>query len=151
MPDLEFDIQPLLDKFKQLEGPERIKAQKQAAGKALKTVKDSVLAQMQASGIPMDQRNKLYPDLIPRDGVRMNVYKDGTGGSVNIMSNYVLIFVNQGTQERSYNTKNGKAHRTGSIAPRNFFGQGVKAAQNTAINILNTELEKAINDLWNKR
>lgn len=145
------DIQPLLNKFKELEGNERIKAQRQASGKALKVVKDSIIQQMQASGIPLDQRNKRYPDLTPRDGVRMIVYKDGTGGSVNIMSNYVLRFLEGGTTERSYTTKNGNTHSTGSIQARNFFSRGRQAAQSNAINILNAELEKAINDLWNKK
>lgn len=151
MSNLELDLQPLLDKFKELEGNERIKAQRQASGKALKVIKDSVLNRMQNYGIPMDKPNKLYPDLTPRKGVRMSVYKDGSGGSVNVMSNYILIFLNQGTVDRSYTTKNGVSHRTGSIQSMDFLGQGLRAAQNNAINILNQEMDKAINDLWNKR
>lgn len=151
MIDFDLDIKPLLDKFKQLEGKERLKAQKTAAGKALKVVKDAIISEIQAEGIPLDQRNKLYPDLTPRGGVQMIVYDDGTGGSVNLMKNYVMIFQNQGTQERSYTTKNGKNHRTGLITPKNFVGKGTQSAGNAAINILNTELEKAINDLWNRR
>lgn len=151
MSNLEMDIQPLLDKFKQLEGDERIKAQRQASGKALKVIKDSVLSRMQASGIPMDKPNKLYPDLTPRNGVRMKVYKDGSGGSVSVMSNYILIFLNQGTSERSYTTKTGKQHRTGSIKSLDFMGQGFRSAESNAVNILNQEMDKAIQDLWNKR
>lgn len=151
MSSCEMDIQPLLNKFKELNSNERIKAQKTASGKALKVVKDAVIQQMQASGIPLDQRNKRYPDLTPRNGVKMIVYKDGSGGSVNIMSNYVLRFLEEGTTDRSYTTKNGASHRTGSIQPRNFFARARQSSESAAINILNTELEKAIQDIWNKQ
>lgn len=151
MSNFEMDIEPLLKKFESLNSNERIKAQKTASGKALKVIKDSVLQTMQAQGIPLDRPNKLYPDLTPRGGVRMNIYKDGTGGSVNVMSNYILIFLNQGTNNRSYTTKNGNQHNTGSIKSMNFMGQGFKAAESSAVNILNQEMDKAINDLWNKR
>jgi len=158
------DIEPLLKKFEELQGNERIKAQRQASGKALKVIKTAVLNQMQLAGIPMDRPNKKYPDQIPRDGVRMSVYKDGEGGSVYIHPNvnYALIFVNQGTKKRGYTPQKGKRygvksissetfHETGGIESRNFIGKGLQSAESTAINILNTELEKAINDLWKKR
>lgn len=153
MSSFELDIKPLVNKFKELDGKERIKAQKTASGKALKIVKDATIQQMQASGIPLDKPNKKYKDLTPRKGVKMLVYKDGSGGSVNIMSNYVLRFLEGGTVERTTKrtTKKDEPWTTGHIGPRNFFLRARQSSESAAINILNTELEKAIQDIWNKR
>ena len=151
MTNFELDIRPLLDKFKQLSGNERIKAQRKASGKALKVVKEETLKEMALAGIPLDRRNRRYPDLIPREGVREIVYKDGSGGSINIMSNYVLRFLEGGTEDRSYKTKNGRDHFTGRIQPKWFFRNARNSSESKAINILNEELGKAIQDIWNKK
>lgn len=151
MTNFELDIRPLLKKFKELSGNERIKAQRAASGKALQLVKEATLKQMAAEGIPLDQRNRRYPDLTPRNGVREIVYKDGSGGSVNIMSNYVLRFLENGTEDRSYKSKNGKDHFTGRIEGKYFFRNARNSTESKAINILNEELGKAIQNIWNKK
>lgn len=147
---LSVDSKELLNKFKQLQGKEKDKIVRQSVGKALYEIKKATINQMAKEGIPVNKPNKTY-GFTPADGVTMAVYKDGSGGSVAIMKNYLLRFLEKGTSERSYKTKNGVDHYIGRIEPKWFFRNAINQTKNSAINILNESLSQGIEKLWNNK
>lgn len=144
------DSKELLNKFKQLQGNEKDKIVRQSVGKALHAIKQATINQMAKEGIPVNKPNKTY-GFTPADGVTMAIYKDGSGGSVAIMRNYLLRFLEKGTPDRSYITKNGVEHNIGRIEPKWFFRKAINQTKNEAINILNDSLSSGIEKLWNKK
>jgi len=93
---LQIDTKDLINKFRQLQGKEKDKIIRSSVGKALNVIKQETIKQISAKGLPANKPNARYGFTLA-DGVTMTVYKDGSGGSVAIMKNYLLRFLEKET------------------------------------------------------
>lgn len=150
MSGLSIETKQLISKFKELQGKEKDKIIRDSVSKALEVVKQETIKQISAKGLPANKPNKIYGFTLA-DGVTKEVYKDGSGGSVAIMKNYLLRFLEKDTAERQYTTKNGKEHRTGKISGRHFFRDARNMSEDIALKVLNENLEKGIKKIWDKK
>lgn len=146
---MDIDFKPLIEKFKQLEGKDKVNAIKRSVGKALRVIKNATISSMQQSGVPINKSNARY-GFTPADGVTINVYKDGTGGNVSILKNYLLRFIEKGTVERFQTTKKGNKKNVGAVQPRWFFRRARQTSESQAVSVLNQSLEEEIQKLFDK-
>lgn len=93
-------------------------------------------------------RKKFHP--LRRD-IKLSVYKRGYGANVTLLPmrgkgrrSHVLIYLNQGTKERT------KGHYRGRITGRGFFEHGVDRTKDKAVSELEQNVKREIMKVYNK-
>ena len=84
-------------------------------------------------------------------GIKLNVWRDGKTGKVNIMKDGRLKWFETGTQKRrtTYTNKR-KAHSTGQIKPSHFFTNAKKTTEKEIFTNLDNSLMQSIKKTWDK-
>ena len=84
-------------------------------------------------------------------GIKLNVWKDGKTGKVNIMKDGRLKWFETGTtKRRTTYTNKRKAHSTGQIKASHFFTDAKKSTEKEIFSNLDQSLMQAIKKTWDK-
>ncbi|MDL2243913.1 hypothetical protein LJC54_00185 [Parabacteroides sp. OttesenSCG-928-J18] len=117
-----------------------------------------------ASAILVNQTRKNIRNVLPNskkknkwgmsfeDGVKSNIWRDGSTAKVNIMRHYMLKWFEKGTQERHTGNRilKRKPHPTGRIKANWFFKKAKEQTEKRIFQEIDSELAKNIVKVWGK-
>jgi hypothetical protein len=95
-----------------------------------------------------------YEDFNSSFTIRNMKSKAGVIAGMSAREGYKYRFINFGTADRNYKTKNGKAHKTGKIEQTSFFTNAVESRKETAQKDVQEAITKAMNktvEKYNKK
>ena len=148
MNNVSFYVDPkeILNKFAQL----NTKQQKKVYRSAIRTSLQPLVKQTRANirghfGSVARQKDKYGKSLL--SGVRMSVYKDGSGGNVSIISNFKLRFFELGTIIRK--TKRGFLR--GKINAIHFFRNARTTTKAAIIESIDKNIADTIKKIWKSK
>lgn len=153
-PKIDIDADEILKKFDKLNMKNQKKAAKQAIRISLNVLVKQAKKNLQKvikSRITKPTQKGRFKGLKLSQGIKLNVWKDGKTGKVNIMKDGRLKWFETGTTKRrtTYTSKR-KAHNTGQIRPSNFFTKAKKSTEKEIFANLDQSLMKEIKKVWDK-
>lgn len=159
---LEVDVLEMFNKFKELTAKEMDRAVKKAITKAAREIRDKTIQNAESSiktynNHPDDPYNgdsildaprvTKIEDRYDEDSVSIKVHVMGSQKSDS--QTYRFRFLEKGTKDRKYYTKNGKEKKIGRIKPRHYFRQANEETNVESIYV--KEISEAINKINNGR
>ena len=153
-PTIDINTDEILKKFDSLNLKNQKKAAKQAIRISLNVLVKQAKKNLQKiikSRITKPTQKGRFKGLKLSQGIKLNVWKDGKTGKVNIMKDGRLKWFETGTQKRrtTYTSKR-KAHSTGQIQPTHFFTDAKKTTEKEIFSNLDQSLMQAIKKTWDK-
>lgn len=153
-PKIELDADEILKKFDKLNMKSQKKAAKQAIRISLNVLVKQAKKNLQKvikSRITKPTQKGRFKGLKLSQGIKLNVWKDGKTGKVNIMKDGRLKWFETGTKiRRTAYTSKRKAHNTGQIQPTHFFTNAKKSTEKEIFSNLDQSLMQAIKKTWDK-
>lgn len=129
-PTIDINTNEILKKFDSLNLKNQKKAAKQAIRISLNVLVKQAKKNLQKvikSRITKATTKGRFKGLKLSQGIKLNVWKDGKTGKVNIMKDGRLKWFETGTtKRRTTYTNKRKAHSTGQILPTHFFTDAKK-------------------------
>ncbi len=153
-PTIDINTDEILKKFDSL----NLKSQKKAAKQAIRISLNVLIKQAKKnlqkvikSRITKPTQKGRFKGLKLSQGIKLNVWRDGKTGKVNIMKDGRLKWFETGTKSRrtTYTNKR-KAHSTGQIKPSHFFTNAKKSTEKEIFSNLDQSLMAAIKKTWDK-
>lgn len=153
-PTIDINTDEILKKFDSLNMKSQKKAAKQAIRISLNVLVKQAKKNLQKiikSRITKPTQKGRFKGLKLSQGIKLNVWKDGKTGKVNIMKDGRLKWFETGTQKRrtTYTSKR-KAHSTGQIKASHFFTDAKKSTEKEIFSNLDQALMQAIKKTWDK-
>lgn len=153
-PTIDFNTDEILKKFDKLNLKNQKKAAKQAIRISLNVLVKQAKKNLQKvikSRITKPTQKGRFKGLKLSQGIKLNVWRDGKTGKVNIMKDGRLKWFETGTQKRrtTYTSKR-KAHSTGQIKPSHFFTKAKQTTEKEIFSNLDQSLMAAIKKTWDK-
>ena len=153
-PTIELDTDEILKKFDSLSMKSQKKAAKQAIRISLNVLVKQAKKNLQKvikSRITKPTTKGRFKGLKLSQGIKLNVWKDGKTGKVNIMKDGRLKWFETGTKARrtTYTSKR-KAHSTGQILPTHFFTKAKQTTEKEIFTNLDSSLMQSIKKTWDK-
>lgn len=153
-PTIDINTDEILKKFDSLNMKSQKKAAKQAIRISLNVLVKQAKKNLQKiikSRITKPTQKGRFKGLKLSQGIKLNVWKDGKKGKVNIMKDGRLKWFETGTQKRrtTYTSKR-KAHSTGQIKASHFFTDAKKSTEKEIFSNLDQALMQAIKKTWDK-
>lgn len=142
---MEVSTKDLLSKFASLSTKKQSKVYSQAARKALQPLVTQTKANLRKEFGSVANRKDKYGNSLT-SGVKMKIYKDGSGGNVNILSNFKLKIFELGTKLR----KTRKGYNRGKITAVNFFKNARQKLEKTILENIDSYIANSILKLWKK-
>lgn len=152
-PKIELNTDEILKKFDKLNMKNQKKAAKQAIRISLNVLVKQAKKNLQKiikSRITKPTQKGRFKGLKLSQGIKLNVWKDGKTGKVNIMKDGRLKWFEMGTKVRRTYTSKRKAHNTGQIRPSNFFAKAKQTTEKEIFSNLDQSLMQAIKKTWDK-
>lgn len=153
-PTIDFNPDEILKKFDKLNLKNQKKATKQAIRISLNVLVKQAKKNLQKiikSRITKATTKGRFKGLKLSQGIKLNVWKDGKTGKVNIMKDGRLKWFEMGTKvRRTTYTSKRKAHNTGQIRPSNFFAKAKQTTEKEIFANLDNSLMQAIKKTWDK-
>lgn len=151
---IDIDADEILRKFDKLNLKNQKKAAKQAIRISLNVLIKQAKKNLQKvikSRITKATTKGRFKGLKLSQGIKLNVWKDGKTGKVNIMKDGRLKWFETGTKARrtTYPSKR-KAHSTGQIKPSHFFTDAKKSTEKEIFSNLDQSLMQSIKKVWDK-
>ena len=153
-PKIELNTDEILKKFDSL----NMKSQKKAAKQAIRISLNVLIKQAKKNlqkvikgRITKPTQKGRFKGLKLSQGIKLNVWRDGKTGKVNIMKDGRLKWFETGTTKRrtTYTSKR-KAHSTGQIKASHFFTDAKKSTEKEIFANLDNSLMQAIKKTWDK-
>lgn len=153
-PKIELNTDEILKKFDSL----NMKSQKKAAKQAIRISLNVLIKQAKKNlqkvikgRITQRTTKGRFKGLKLSQGIKLNVWKDGKTGKVNIMKDGRLKWFETGTKvRRTTYTSKRRAHSTGQIQPTHFFTDAKKSTEKEIFSNLDQSLMQAIKKTWDK-
>lgn len=153
-PKIELDADEILKKFDSL----NLKSQKKAAKQAIRISLNVLIKQAKKNlqkvikgRITKPTTKGRFKGLKLSQGIKLNVWKDGKTGKVNIMKDGRLKWFETGTKIRTTKgSSRRKTHSTGQILPTHFFTDAKKSTEKEIFSNLDQSLMQAIKKTWDK-
>ena len=153
-PTIDINTDEILKKFDSL----NLKNQKKAAKQAIRISFNVLIKQAKKnlqkvikSRITKPTTKGRFKGLKLSQGIKLNVWKDGKTGKVNIMKDGRFKWFETGTKvRRTTYTSKRKAHSTGQIQPTHFFTNAKKSTEKEIFSNLDQSLMQAIKKTWDK-
>ena len=151
---IDINTDEILRKFDSL----NMKSQKKAAKQAIRISLNVLIKQAKKNlqkviklRITKPTTKGRFKGLKLSQGIKLNVWRDGKTGKVNIMKDGRLKWFETGTTKRrtTYTSKR-KAHSTGQILPTHFFTDAKKTTEKEIFSNLDQSLMQAIKKTWDK-
>lgn len=152
--NIDINTDEILKKFDSLNLKNQKKAAKQAIRISLNVLVKQAKKNLQKvikSRITKPTTKGRFKGLKLSQGIKLNVWKDGKTGKVNIMKDGRLKWFETGTTKRrtTYTSKR-KAHSTGQIKASHFFTNAKKSTEKEIFSNLDQSLMAAIKKTWDK-
>lgn len=142
---IDVDAKELLKAFASLQPKKQVKVYKDAVRNALRPLQKQTKTNLRKEmGKVANKKDKYGQSL--NQGVKMQVYKDGNGGNVNILSNFKLKWFEMGTSER----RTRKGYGRGRIKALDFFKNARQTMENEMKKLLDGYIGQAIQNIWRK-
>lgn len=153
----DIDAKEVIRMLGNLDSKLRKKAYRDGIRKSLVIVRKAAISRLRSVvGKGASRRKDNYGKTL-ESGIRYKVYKDASGGNVNILGNYKLKFFEIGTKDR-YNRRKKttgkwlKKHRyVGHIKATHFFQQATDSKEKEVFNTLEKNIADAIRKINNKQ
>lgn len=154
---VEIDAKEVIRMLSGLDAKLRKKAYRDGIRKSLTIVRKEAISRLRSVVSKGASRRKDNYGKTLESGIRYKVYKDVSGGNVNILGNYKLKWFELGTKERfNYRKKTirkslKKKRKTGSIKASYFFTKSYQSKEKEVFSTLEKNIADAIRKINNKQ
>lgn len=153
---VEIDAKEVIKMLVNLQPTLRKRAYRNGIRKSLNITKKETIKNLRARvGKDVARRKNARTRKSLEQGVLTKVYKDVSGGAIHIMRNFILRFLENGTDERFIETWRGKPLKkkrpTGRIKALHFFRDAVNSTEKQVFNTLEQNIADAIRKINNKQ
>ena len=153
----EIDAKEVIRMLAGLDSKLRKKAYRDGIRKSLTIVRKEAISRLRnVVGKGASRRKDNYGKTL-ESGVRYKIYKDVSGGNVNILGNYKLKWFELGTKPRQNSRKKTtskllkKKRNTGQIRPSYFFTKAYESKEKEVFSTLEKNIADAIKKINNKQ